>query len=101
MRSDGQRLLIEESEKCDVTGKIVVPGVLMRCEASSKRVPALLAGEICCNGKRALGEFFVSSSVSGIRALKLRAFLRHLGNTVFQLRQNRVCGAGRRFNLTI
>ena len=66
----GQPLLSEEGEKCDATGKIVVPGVLLRCELSNKKVLPSLLERSSVTGKRALEEFFVSSSVSGIRALQ-------------------------------
>jgi hypothetical protein len=62
-------LLPEEGEKCEVTGKLVVPGILERCEISSKRVLPRELEKSAATGKKALKQFFVSSSISGARFL--------------------------------
>ncbi len=65
-----QPLLAQEAEKCDMTGQMVVPGVLVRCEVSGKKVLPSLVETSGISGKRALKEFFVSSSISGVTALR-------------------------------
>ena len=51
-------------------GEIVVPGVLVKCEVSNKKVLPSLVERSALTGKRALKQFFVSSSVSAVRAMQ-------------------------------
>jgi hypothetical protein len=52
-----------------VTGKLVVPGILERCEVSGKRALPRELEKSVTTGKKALKQFFVSSSISGARFL--------------------------------
>lgn len=63
-------LLAEEGEKCELTGKLVVPGILERCEVSGKRVLPRELEKSVVTGKKALKQFLVSSSISGARFLE-------------------------------
>lgn len=63
-------LLTEEGEKCEVTGKLVVPGILERCEVSGKRVLPRELEKSAVTGKKVLKQFHVSSSISGARFLE-------------------------------
>jgi hypothetical protein len=63
-------LMTEEREKCEVTGKLVVPGILERCEVSGKLVLPRELEKSVVTGKKALKQLFVSSSISGTRFLE-------------------------------
>jgi len=65
----GHSLLAEEGERCDVTGRLVVPGLLCPCDVTNKRVLPSELEKSSISGKRALKELFVSSSLSGARFL--------------------------------
>jgi superfamily II DNA or RNA helicase len=72
-------LLPEEGEKCEVTGKLVVPGILERCEVSGKRVLPRELEKSVVSGKKALKQFFVSSSISGARFLETEGIVSAAG----------------------
>jgi hypothetical protein len=65
----GQPLLLEEAEKCKVSNRLVVPGVLVQCEVTGDRVLPEFVERSAASGKRAMRQFFVSSSISGARLL--------------------------------
>jgi superfamily II DNA or RNA helicase len=65
-----QPLLLTESEKCEITGKIVIPGILEKCELTGKNVLPSELEKCAVTGKKALKRFFVSSSLSGARILE-------------------------------
>ena len=48
----------------------MIPGVLVRCDVSGKKVLPSLVETSALTGKKALKAFLVSSSISGVRALK-------------------------------
>ncbi len=65
-----QPLLATEAERCSVTGKVVVPGVLQICAESGK---AALASELeasMVSGRRVLRSLLVTSSISEARFLE-------------------------------
>ncbi len=63
----------EETERCEVTGKTVIPGLLAGCEVTGKRVLASELEKSAVTGKKALKGLFVSSSISGTRLLEEEA----------------------------
>ncbi|HVN80722.1 MAG TPA: helicase-related protein, partial [Terriglobia bacterium] len=65
-----QPLAKDEAEKCGVTGKLVMPGLLVRCEVSEKMVLPSELETSAVTGKKALKRFFVTSSISGARLLE-------------------------------
>ena len=64
-----QPLLLEEAEKCKVSNRLVVPGLLVACEVTGDKVLPQFLEKSAASGKRALQLFFVSSSISGARLL--------------------------------
>lgn len=58
-------ILLDESEKCEVTGKIVTRGLLEECEITNKMVFPSELEKSSVSGKKGLKKFFVSSSISG------------------------------------
>jgi hypothetical protein len=66
----GQPLVLNEAEKCEVTGKFVAPGLLERCEVTGKRVLPHELEKSAVSGRSALKKLFVSSSISGARFLE-------------------------------
>jgi hypothetical protein len=83
-------LLPEEGEKCEVTGKLVVPGLLARCEVSGKRVLPSELEKSAVTGRRALKQFFVSSSISGARLLEGEGIVSAAGKHCLQ-QEGKVC----------
>jgi hypothetical protein len=79
-----QSLLAEEAERCEVTNKLVVPGLLMLCEVTGKRVLPALLEKSAATGKVALKNFFVSSSISGARILEQEAIASATGKHCLQ-----------------
>jgi len=63
-------LLLEESEKCEITGKLVMPGILEKCAITGKKVLPSELEKSLVSAKKALKRFFVSSSISNIRLLE-------------------------------
>jgi len=57
-------LLLSEAEQDEITGKLVMPGLLERCEITGKKVLARELEKSTITGKKALKKFFVSSSLS-------------------------------------
>ena len=68
-----QPLVLSESEKCDVTGKIVIPGLLQRCDISGKKVLPSELYRSSFSDKKALKEFFVESNISDAPLLREEA----------------------------
>ena len=64
-----QPLLLEEAEKCKVSNRLVVPGLLVACEVTGDKVLPQFLETSAASEKRALRLFFVSSSISGARLL--------------------------------
>jgi hypothetical protein len=85
-----QPLLAEEAERCDVTGKLVVPGRLMQCQITGKRVLPSLLEKSAASAKVALKELFVSSSISGARLLAEESIASATGKHCLQ-REARLC----------
>lgn len=75
-----QPLIREEAERCDVTGKLVIPGILENCEVSGKKVLPIELEKSSVSGKRALKKYFISSNVSGTRLLEQEAIKSLMGN---------------------
>jgi superfamily II DNA or RNA helicase len=65
-----QPLIVEEAERCEVTGKLVAPGLLSSCDVSGKRVLHTELEKSPISGKKALKELFVTSNISGVRFLR-------------------------------
>lgn len=68
-----QPLLFEEAERCEVTEKIVKPGILQMCEITGKKVMPSELEKSAVTGKIALKKLFVSSSLSTARLLEAEA----------------------------
>ncbi len=68
-----QPLLPEEAETCEITGKIVKPGILVVCDVTGKRVIPSELEKSAVSGKVALKKLFVSSSLSSGRLLEEEA----------------------------
>jgi superfamily II DNA or RNA helicase len=68
-----QPLFREEAERCEVTGKTVIPGFLERCEVTGKKVLPSELDKSAVTGKKALKKLFVTSSISGARLLEEEA----------------------------
>ncbi len=65
----GQPLLAEEADKCSVSSKLVVPGLLVSCGVTGQKVQPTFVERSAASGKAAQKIFFVSSSISGTRLL--------------------------------
>ncbi len=63
-------ILLNESEKCEATGKIVTKGLLEECRVTNKRILPSELEKSTISGKKALKKFFVSSSISGAKFLE-------------------------------
>ncbi len=85
-----QPLLAEEAEKCDVTNKLVVPGLLRLCEVTGKKVLPSLLEKSGATGKVALKQLFVSSSISGARVLEEESIASAAGKHCLQ-KEAKVC----------
>lgn len=68
-----QPLISSESEKCDITGKIVIPGLLQCCDISGKKVLPSELYRSSFSNKKGLKEFFVESSISSAPLLREEA----------------------------
>ena len=75
-----QPLLVSEAETCEVTKKVVIPGLLELCEVSKKKVLPSELEKSAVSGKKALKKFFVSSSISNARFLEEEAIRSIEGN---------------------
>ena len=64
-----QPLLVEEAERCSLSNKLVIPGLLKQCEVTGDKVLAHFVEQSAATGKTALTRFFVASSISGARLL--------------------------------
>lgn len=76
----GQPLLSTEAETCELTKKVVIPGLLETCEVSNKRVLPAKLEKSAFSGKKALKRYFVSSSISDARLLEKEAVRSVNGN---------------------
>lgn len=65
-----QPLLEIEAEKCDLSGYLVKPGILRKCEITHQSVIPVELETSCVSSKLALKKFFISSSISGKLLLK-------------------------------
>lgn len=65
-----QPLLMEEADKCEITGNVVMPGHLDQCSVSGMKVLPRELEASAATGKRALSKFLVTSSLSGARILE-------------------------------
>src|ERR1700722_15297899 len=88
--ANNDRPVSEGGEKCELTGKLVVPGILERCEMSGKRVLPCELEKSVATGKRALKQFFVSSSISGARLLGDEGIILAAGKYCLE-REAKVC----------
>ncbi|MBU6339467.1 MAG: hypothetical protein KGQ36_05825 [Rickettsiales bacterium] len=70
-----QILLLEESEKCEVTGVIVKPGILEKCDITGKMVMPSELDISAATGKKALKKLFISSSISNAILLETEAVI--------------------------
>lgn len=68
-----QPVLATEAEHCEITGKVVKPGILGVCQITGKRVMPLELEKCAATGKIALKTLFVSSSLSNARVLEKEA----------------------------
>lgn len=75
-----QPLLLSESEKCDISGKIVIPGLLEVCAISGKKVLPIELEKSSISGKKALKKFFVASTISGARFPDIEGIKSVIGN---------------------
>jgi superfamily II DNA or RNA helicase len=73
-------LLLSEAEKCEVTGRIVSPGILEECEVSGKKVIPSELGRCSATGKKALKKYIVSSNISKALLLESVAIRSNAGN---------------------
>ncbi|MBI2267873.1 MAG: DEAD/DEAH box helicase [Candidatus Blackburnbacteria bacterium] len=76
----GQPLLSTETETCELTKKVVIPGLLETCEVSKKKVLPAKLEKSALSGKKALKKYFVSSSISDARLLEGEAIRSVDGN---------------------
>jgi superfamily II DNA or RNA helicase len=91
-----QPLLLTEAEKCEVTGKLVMPGILQKCELTGKNVLPSELEKCAATGKKALKKFFVSSSLSGARILEEVAVSSVSGNFCAPLETKSCFWSGRK-----
>jgi hypothetical protein len=61
---------LDEAERCEVTGKSVMPGLLERCAVTGKHVLHSELDTCLVSRKKALKTLLVSSSISGAHALE-------------------------------
>ncbi len=90
-----QPVAIEEAERCEVTGNMVRPGVLVSCGATQKRV---LPAELCqcaVTGKRVLKGLLVASSLSGALMIEQAAFRSQTGKFCIPAEAKRCLWSGR------
>ncbi len=83
-------MLPEEAERCEITGKVVMPGLLERCEISGKKVLPSELERSAASGTKALKRYFVSSSVSGARILEQEA-VRSMNGKYCAAQEARIC----------
>jgi hypothetical protein len=69
----GQPLTFAESERCELTFKQVLPGILETCAVTGKRVLPTELERCDVTGKRAIRSLFVTSSLSSTHILKSEA----------------------------
>ena len=93
-----QPLLPQEAERCEVTGKMVVPGLLVTCEVTGKRVLPAELEKSALSGKKALHKLFVSSSISGARLLEDEALQSATGKYCLPKEGKPCTWSGRRYH---
>jgi hypothetical protein len=85
-----QPLLFSEAETCELTKRVVMPGILETCEVSGKHV---IPGELeksAVSGRKALKKFFVTSSVSSARFIEDEGVKSAIGNFCIPL-ETQIC----------
>lgn len=66
-------ILRSEAERCEITGNLVMPGILQTCAVSKRRAVPSEFETSKLSGAVALKQYLVSSSLSGVRMLSAEA----------------------------
>jgi superfamily II DNA or RNA helicase len=93
-----QPLLTEEAEQCELTTRLVRPGVLERCAVSQKLVLPSELGRCGATGKRVIGRLLVTSSVSGAKIMERFAVRSASGRCCAPLEARRCAWSGRNYH---
>lgn len=91
-------ILSSEAETCEITKKIVLPGLLEVCEVSKKKVLPSELEKSAISGKKALKKFFVSSSISDARLLEKEAIRSIKGNFCSPLEAKKCSWSDKKFH---
>ncbi len=94
-----QPMFIEECEKSEVSGKIVMPGLLEICSVSGKKALPIEMDKSAVSGKVALKKYFVISSLSEAHLLEQEAIRSSAGKFCSPEETKACCWSGKQYHI--